>query len=297
MFENVLVGVDGRSNGRDAIALAAQLVQPGGALTLAHVYSGHYKPAYAITPANVESEREAARRLLEQERTDTGANADVVVVEAQTPGKGLHEQADEQGADLLVLGTCRHGAFGRIFLSDDTRAALNGAPCAVAIAPHGYAQYPSPFATIGVGYDGSPESEAALDVARALAQRTRARLRALQAVSCPNYMFAGLVASAGEGIDQMVKEADAQLKALPGVEGQAEYGLAGEELAAFSKDVDLLVVGSRGYGPVRRLMLGSTSNYLQRHARGPLLILRREATTQSDGGAGSPDASRAAIRA
>jgi nucleotide-binding universal stress UspA family protein len=38
------------------------------------------------------------------------------------------------------------------------------------------------------------------------------------------------------------------------------------------------VVGSRGYGPVKRLVLGSTSAYLQRHARCPLLVLPRIAT-------------------
>ena len=38
MFKNVLVGVDGRPNGRDAIALASQLADPDGKLTLAHVH-------------------------------------------------------------------------------------------------------------------------------------------------------------------------------------------------------------------------------------------------------------------
>jgi nucleotide-binding universal stress UspA family protein len=73
----------------------------------------------------------------------------------------------------------------------------------------------------------------------------------------------------------MVAEANERLGQLEGVEGHAVYGLAGEELAAFSRDVDLLVVGSRGYGPVRRLVLGSTSDYLERHARCSLLVLPR----------------------
>ncbi len=57
------------------------------------------------------------------------------------------------------------------------------------------------------------------------------------------------------------------------------YGVAGEELAAFGGEVDILVVGSRGYGPVRRLVLGSTSNHLERHARCSLLVLPRLAMT------------------
>ena len=40
MFKNVLVGVDGSPNGRDAIALASQLIDPDGKLTLAHVHQG-----------------------------------------------------------------------------------------------------------------------------------------------------------------------------------------------------------------------------------------------------------------
>jgi nucleotide-binding universal stress UspA family protein len=59
-------------------------------------------------------------------------------------------------------------------------------------------------------------------------------------------------------------------------------GLTGEELAAFGDELDLLVVGSRGYGAVKRLVLGSTSEYLQRHARCSLLVLSRAAGKSGD---------------
>ena len=39
--------------------------------------------------------------------------------------------------------------------------------------------------------------------------------------------------------------------------------------------LDLLVVGSRGYGPLSRLVHGSTSQQLARSARCPLLVLTR----------------------
>ena len=68
------------------------------------------------------------------------------------------------------------------------------------------------------------------------------------------------------------------MKDLAGVDGRAVYGIAGEELAAFGDELDLLVVGSRGYGPLRRLVSGSTSNYLERHARCSLLVLPRPNT-------------------
>jgi nucleotide-binding universal stress UspA family protein len=77
----------------------------------------------------------------------------------------------------------------------------------------------------------------------------------------------------------MLQEAKSRMKELSGVEGRAAYGLTGEELAAFGDEVDILVVGSRGYGPVRRLVIGSTSDYLERHARCSLLVLPRTAAS------------------
>ncbi|MGD0386986.1 MAG: universal stress protein, partial [Solirubrobacteraceae bacterium] len=65
------------------------------------------------------------------------------------------------------------------------------------------------------------------------------------------------------------------LAKLEGVKGEVALGLAGEELATFGAGVDLLIVGSRGYGPLRRLMLGSTAAHLASNARCPLLVLPR----------------------
>jgi nucleotide-binding universal stress UspA family protein len=278
MFQNAIVGVDGRPNGRDAIALAVRLLADGGRLTLANVHGGASNPVHASTPGRLTKEKEASHALLERERTEADVQAELVSYVASSPGRGLHKLAEEQDADLLVVGSCSRGPVGRVLLGDDTRGALNGAPCAVAVATHGYAEHPIPIATVGVGYDGSPESEIALSTAREVARRHRAVVRALEVVSIPNYAFTGFGAPAlGEGIEEMLAEANERMAALEGVEGRAVYGLAGEELAAFGDELQLLVVGSRGYGPVKRLILGGTSDYLQRHARCSLLVLPRAA--------------------
>ncbi|MFZ1926449.1 MAG: universal stress protein, partial [Solirubrobacteraceae bacterium] len=81
----------------------------------------------------------------------------------------------------------------------------------------------------------------------------------------------------GETMEVMIEEAKERMRALPGVDGRAAYGFAGEELAALGDELDILVVGSRGYGPVKRLIVGSTSEYLERHARCSLLVLPRVA--------------------
>jgi nucleotide-binding universal stress UspA family protein len=276
MFKKALIGVDGRPGGRDAIALGSRLTDLAGKLTLAHVHSGPLLPSHAISPALVRAEHQASVVLLEQERLAADVSAEIVSLEAMSPGEGLHREAEDQGADLLVVGSCSHGSLGRVMLGDDTRAALNGAPCAVAISPHGYAERPTEITKVGVAYNGSPESAAALAQARDIAAATGATIHALEVVSIPSVAYTGLVAPGiGETINAMLQGATSRMKAFPDVDGRAVYGLAGEELASFSDEVDLLIVGSRGYGPMKRLVLGSTSDYLERQARCSLLVLPR----------------------
>jgi nucleotide-binding universal stress UspA family protein len=292
MFKNVLVGVDGSPNGRDAVALASRVADPEGKLTLAHVRPGRLHPLHAVTPGLLAEERHASEQLLERELALAQVSADLISIVSTSPGRGLHEHAEELNADLLVVGSCSHGVFSRAILGDDTRAALNGAPCAVAIAARGYSEHPTPIARIGAGYNGSRESEAALECARTLAARTRATVEAVEVISMPTYGF--IDPAVGESMELMLTEASSRMKELSGVAGRAVYGDAGEQLAALSDDVDLLVVGSRSYGAVLRLALGSTCDYLERHARCSLLVLPRLAIDRARNGEHEAKTTRAA---
>ena len=78
---------------------------------------------------------------------------------------------------------------------------------------------------------------------------------------------------------------------LDGVEAQATYGGPGAELARLGGEVDLLIVGSRSYGPMHRMFLGTTSTYLTRHLGCPLLVLPRVA--QPAAGVATAQASQA----
>jgi nucleotide-binding universal stress UspA family protein len=285
MFKNVLVGIDGRSNGRDAIALASRLLDDDGKITLAHVHSADLRVFAAIGPELLAEEAASSKELLAHERAEAGVEAELVSVSAPTPGRGLHEQAEAQGADLIVVGSCGRGLLGRAMLGDDARAALNGTPCALAIAARGYATAARPLLRIGVGYDGSPESTAALAAARGLAGETKGSVRALQIVTIPPVMYTGLMPPLlGASVDTMIEEARERMEGMPGVEGRAVYGVPGEELSAFGDELDLLVVGSRNFGPVRRRVVGSTCDYLERHARCSLLTLPRVGAAEAADG-------------
>jgi nucleotide-binding universal stress UspA family protein len=282
-FGHVIVGVDGRRGGRDAIALARLLVGPRGRLTLAHVRAGGPVLPPGVADASREATSEASelaesQSLLERERQAADVTAELTDLGAGSVGAGLHKLTEGGAADLLTVGSCHRGFLGRVLLGDDTRASLNGAACAVAVAPLAYERNLGGLRTIGVGYDGSPEGRAAVLLARELAGRYAATVRVLEVVPIPGSLSAVFNGVAwGNAVEDALDSSEREVSALEGVEGHAVLGLAGEELAAFAGGVDLLVVGSRSYGPLRRLMFGSTSHYLSRHARCPLLILPRSA--------------------
>jgi nucleotide-binding universal stress UspA family protein len=268
--------VDGREAGRDAVALARLLVAVGGRLTLAHVVARDAGADRAMSGAPEASDRGRANALLEEVRSETGVEAHLRCYASSSVGRGLHELCEVTAADLLVLGSSARGLLGRVIIGDDTSAALNGARCAIAIAPRNYSQRPAMTRKIGVGYDGSPESEHALSVARTLAVAWAAKLSALEAVSRPAYALAG-PGAADNAPQCLVEDALERIPGLGGVEPHAAYGQPAEELALYSGSLDLLIVGSRGYGPVGRLIYGSTSQQLAHTARCPLLVLTRTA--------------------
>jgi nucleotide-binding universal stress UspA family protein len=277
MFRHVMVGVDGGDGGRDAIALAKLLLAEDGELTLASVYHSEPVAWRGSSAAYEAAEREDVHDLLEKARTDAELEAKLRWRGAPSVGRGLHELAETTGADLLVIGSSRRGLLGRVLIGDDTRTALNGAPCAVAIAPAGYAQQPDVTREVGVGYNGSPESEHALGVARQLAARYGTKLSAFEAVSIPASVTMAGAALVYESIEELVQEARDRIELAGDVEGHAAFGQTSEELALYSASLDLLVIGSRSYGPIGRLVHGSTAQQLARSARCPLLVLTRAA--------------------
>ncbi|MGO9793813.1 MAG: universal stress protein [Solirubrobacteraceae bacterium] len=279
MFNNVIVGVDGQQGGREAIALARKLMAEGGQLALAHVYPSAMMPVGSSNRGNEAAERERSLEVLSAACEQAGVEADRICISSASVGQGLHEVAECQHADVLVIGSCRRGLIGRVFVNDDTRDALNGAPCAVAVVPAGYSQRAGVVREIGVGYNASPESQHALAVARELAVARGAKLSAFEAISLPAYFFSAPGAPVVETIDACVDEARERIAALGEVEPHAAYGTAAEELTVYSASLDMLFVGSRGYGPIGRLVHSSTSRQLARTARCPLIVLTRAATS------------------
>jgi nucleotide-binding universal stress UspA family protein len=103
MFKNVIVGVDRLDGGRDAIALATDLVSDGGKLTLGYVYPADaYVWRGSRQPHDVD-ERELAQELLETAAREGATDAELRCHGSSSVGHGLHDLAETSGADLLVV--------------------------------------------------------------------------------------------------------------------------------------------------------------------------------------------------
>lgn len=175
MFSNVIIGIDGREGGHDAVALARQMVSSGGRLALAHVFFLDPAAPFWAPPVEQSTQRERAlKRLTAQDAT--GLDGEVLSVAARSVGEGLRELALSHHAGLLVIGACGRGLLGRVAIGDDARTVLDQAPCPVAVAPAGYAASSATLRAIDVAYDGSPESDRALAIAREFAAAHNAEL-------------------------------------------------------------------------------------------------------------------------
>ena len=268
MFDNVIIGVNGREAGRDALGLAKQLASEG-RVTLAYVQVLPVKSP-PDTGNRAEDRRRAAERLASL-GDESHVDADVLCVEARSVAAGLRELAVKRDADLLVIGASRRDELDRVFVGNETRSVLEQAPCAVAVAPVGYAARPQALETIGAAYDGSTESEQALAVARRLARERNAELSAFEAVREPLSVHDPW--DPQPEIDAGLADTRARIAELGDVEPRAASGDAVEELTRYGASVDLLVIGSHQYGPIDHLKPGSTAQRLADNPPCPLLVL------------------------
>jgi nucleotide-binding universal stress UspA family protein len=249
---------------------------------------------------------EDARALAERVVERDGGVLDVVQIEKGSPAEVLRELAEKGEADLIVLGSTHRAALGAVAPGSVAEHLLRGARCRLVIAPKGYARAsamlaaerageeandvpegtPLPYlrdelAVTAVGFDGGPESRAALAEAAVLAGRFGGSLRVIGVATpvpapAPGVVGAPLPPEAGADFQSRLHDAVAELpdelRALPIYE---KGDPVAKLLEHAGEGVDLLVLGSRGYGPVLRLIAGSVSVRVIRHAPCPVLIVPR----------------------
>ncbi len=287
MDRTIVIGYDGSDHAPDALALGRLLGRLADAELL--VVCAYPEDPLGESPTAAElagglREDAEAHLLRARETLDgDGGRAELRALAGASPSQVLHELAEEVGAVAIVVGATHHGTRLRLLSANTPAHVLDHAPCPVAVAPEGFAAQAHAPQRIAVAYDDTPESERALAVAAGFARRAHARLRLVTVINAAAVgLYPPLDAGAYEQVAALARERaherlDAAIGRLEGVEAEGVVldGDPGDELVADSAADDLLFTGSHGKGPLRRVLLGSTSGHLLREAACPLVVVPR----------------------
>jgi len=153
MGGSIVCGVDGSTDSRAALGVAASLAERLGArLVLAHVAELALVPYAAVggmggggiaprpmMPAKPDEQEEAGRRLLEQIAVELGQEDAELRVVVGFPAERLADLADEEDAELIVVSSRGRGRFKAAFLGSVSNSLVGVARVPVLIVPPGAA--------------------------------------------------------------------------------------------------------------------------------------------------------------
>lgn len=297
-----VVGLSADRGGLDALSLGRMLARSGDVtltvcMVLPEVWG--YPSLARVDAEYAEFLKRHAEETTAEARAVLGESvrAEYVTTPAPSATEGLIATATQMDADLVVLGSARHGPLGRFTLGSVTNGVLHSAPLPVVLTPRGHR--PSSDARlrrITCAFAGSTLSKTAFDAAVQLARRHGVPLRLATLVVRDRQMYPSQVGYDAERLvaeqwrSQASESQERALAELP-VDVEVEAGVFGgrdweDALDSLSwEEGEVLVVGSSRLGPVARLFLGSNSTKIIRSSPVPVLVVPRGADVHLDGDA------------
>jgi nucleotide-binding universal stress UspA family protein len=283
----IIVGVDGSDRSDDAFAFASSFARRTAAeIVLARAYPYDDEAGHLADSSRRHHLREDAQETLDRLRALADVSLEITTrtIADPSPSRALHTLAEREGAALVVIGSSHRGGLGRVFAGTTAERLLHGAPCPVAVAPRGMAAHGTSIDRIAVGWDRSAEATAALTAAVAIARAVGAGLRVVEVL---DIQWAGTPAiipgsgaelAAHQPAARARRSLDELIAGLPDdvhMESAVVLGHPVGDLVRQSEDADLLVLGSRGYGPRRAVLLGGVSGRVVRRAACPVIVVPR----------------------
>ncbi|HSK84908.1 MAG TPA: universal stress protein [Rubrobacter sp.] len=283
----VLVATDGSKDALLATRAAIDLCTMTGAeLHLVHVWrtvpSPHFEPYI-----RKQLEREARELLDEQVKTGEalgGVVAGSHLREGQKSGEIL-DLAEELGDALLVIGTRGHGPVRRLLLGSVSEGVVYHASSPVLVMRGGEEAWPP--ARIIIGDDGSEDARGAAQLAARIggcfgspALLVRAYPRLPEMDDEGRRLDARMVDDELRREERYLAERATEIEGLLDSRSKIHIAVgnpascilqAAQESRGGAKRA-LVAVGSRGFGPLGRMTLGSVSTKVLKAAEGPVLI-------------------------
>ncbi len=299
MFSKILVCSDGSDYALDAAQIAAVIARQFGArVQVLNIFSFPYiDPVYAgvsAIPADIITESaKAQREAIEHSTlplfTQVGVPCEMLQ-EWGHPVEGIVDVAAREKVDLIVVGSRGLSGIKEFFLGSVSEGVLHHAHCPVLIvrgdnplrAIHG-------FQHILLASDSSQGANKAARIAVSLAQHFVMPVNVLNVIEAPTHPAKPLHKNTASLADP---ERDARASRLLDMVTQVvsciaqdvgvdcrfhqETGHVAETILRFADqhDTDLIVMGSRGLGTFKSLLLGSVSDRVANHANCPVLVVR-----------------------
>jgi nucleotide-binding universal stress UspA family protein len=305
----VVVGVDGSPGSRAALTQAFLAAARDGAvlevvssLGLELFYLGG-EPVVVPDVAAIREDCAARARATVAEVQDELAasyapgirDVPVTILISEAPAaRALLDRAE--GAALLVVGSRGRGAMRSALVGSVALHCVTHAPCPVEVVHQNAVDDGSP-ARVLVGVDGSDSSRAALVAAMDEAVRRGADVEAVASFVPADYwtdlssivipsveqIRSGLKARTDLLVQDLMSERRDRGDAVPAVRIEVVEGPAAEVLVHRARPADLLVVGSRGRGAFRGLLLGSVALHCAMHAPCPVLVIHPQWSRRTAG--------------
>jgi nucleotide-binding universal stress UspA family protein len=282
--KTIVIAIDTNERTMDALALGRLLADSTGAPVALLTVFPQVPLLDSAEPEMVRLRDELRESLSGLAREVGFADPAAEVVSGNFAARELQHVSERADTGLIVVGSTMRGPIGRLLVGGVGERLLAGAASPVAFAPRGYGDAPpSRLRRIGVGLDGSEEAQRALDAAVALAGRAEAEIHVITAFQ--RLAFGGVTttalpsASANAAMRAELRAIHDKALATVGesveAEGRFRDGSADDVLLEESEHLDLLVVGSRGYGPRGAVLMGSASGALARGGACPILVTPR----------------------
>jgi nucleotide-binding universal stress UspA family protein len=281
------VAVDGNSSGRDAATLGSLLARATGAeLMLIGVHVEPLVPVALPGGLRWSALEKQVRTMLAETRDSLAPNARITVQADVLVWRGLRRAVLHEHRDLLVVGSAQDADAGRVRLGKSAGELLGHLECPLVIAPSGFREHAEKrLERIGVGFDDSPESRAALDVASSIASTAGAALEVRGAIDdgvagglrTEQIVLEGKAVTERRLIDAFERGRAATSGTGVATNLDVEVGMPTDVLCGLCDQVDLLVLGSGHAGPPGRLETGSTGRAILRLATCPTLVVPRPA--------------------
>ncbi|HYA69412.1 MAG TPA: universal stress protein [Acidimicrobiales bacterium] len=283
------VAVDGNPSGRDATVLGSLLARATGAELM--LIAVHVEPLIPVSlPGGMSwtALEKQARTMLAETRDSLAPGARIAVHADVLVWRGLRHVVRQKHRDLLVVGSAQEADPGRVRLGRSARELLGHVECPLAIAPSGFQEHTEKqLDRIGVGFDGTSESRAALDLAVSIASSTGAALEVRSAID--DGVAGGLrteqIVLEGNTVTErrLISAFERDLAATSGIgvptNLEVGVGMPTDVLSELCDEVDLLVLGSGHSGPPGCVQPGGTGRGVLRLATCPVLVVPRPAAS------------------